>query len=132
MIKNTAKEIGKQVKNQAEKVVEGTKEVAGNVKKSLNFGAGKKDDEPEVDLETAIKAKMDLSQMAEKYEPHRVEKHWYQWWKDNKVWHADAEKAAMLPPEKKFTMILPPPNVTGYLHIGHALMLTVEDTICRW
>lgn len=35
-------------------------------------------------------------------------------------------------PTKKFNSILPPPNVTGNLHLGHAMMITVLDVICRW
>ncbi|CAF1162494.1 unnamed protein product [Rotaria sp. Silwood1] len=34
--------------------------------------------------------------------------------------------------KKSFTMVIPPPNVTGYLHLGHAIICTIEDTLARW
>ena len=40
--------------------------------------------------------------------------------------------AALLSPEEKFVMMIPPPNVTGTLHLGHALTTAVEDAITRW
>lgn len=42
------------------------------------------------------------------------------------------ERAKQLPPEKKFVMVIPPPNVTGSLHLGHALTNSIEDAIVRW
>ena len=42
------------------------------------------------------------------------------------------ERAKQLPPEKKFVMVIPPPNVTGSLHLGHALTNAIEDAIVRW
>lgn len=144
MINKSAKELAKIAAKQAKQaklaskeaakeIIKEAKPVVEKVKKALVVPTQvKKEEEKELDLETAMKIKRDLSQMAEKYEPHNVEKYWYQWWKDNKFWHANAEKAAVDPWDKKFTIVLPPPNVTGSLHIGHALMLTIEDTIVRW
>ena len=57
-----------------------------------------------------------------------VEKCWYEWW----------EKQGYFTPKNKdensetFSMVIPPPNVTGKLHIGHALTAAIEDTIIRW
>lgn len=42
------------------------------------------------------------------------------------------EHAKSLPEDKKFVMVIPPPNVTGSLHLGHALTNAIEDTITRW
>ena len=67
--------------------------------------------------------------MAAGYEPKDVEASWYDWW----------EKSDFFKPKKNegddrtpFTVVLPPPNVTGYLHLGHALTGAVQDTICRF
>lgn len=92
----------------------------------------KKEDEPELDLETAIKQKRDVTLMKKDYDPASVEKYWYKWWKQNKYFHADVDKALQVPHDKRFTICLPPPNVTGYLHIGHALTASIEDTLTRW
>ena len=42
------------------------------------------------------------------------------------------DKALSKPPSEKFVMVIPPPNVTGSLHLGHALTAAVEDTLTRW
>ncbi|VDL91530.1 unnamed protein product [Schistocephalus solidus] len=69
--------------------------------------------------------------MPESYSPKYVEAIWYQWW----------EKCGFFSPEywvnpqkprKKFVMVIPPPNVTGNLHLGHALTNSLEDAITRW
>lgn len=65
--------------------------------------------------------------MSDSYDPPSVEKYWDQWWNQNKFFHADNETTN----PKKFTITLPPPNVTGYLHIGHALTVAVQDSIVR-
>ena len=56
-----------------------------------------------------------------------VEAKWYEWW----------EKCGFFTPQNgstkpKFVMVIPPPNVTGVLHIGHALTNAVQDTLVRW
>ena len=48
------------------------------------------------------------------------------------VVEADAKRAMNLPEDKKFIMVIPPPNVTGSLHLGHALTNAIEDSIVRW
>lgn len=60
------------------------------------------------------------------YEPADVEKRWNTWWKEHKTFHPDPES-----PGEPFSIVIPPPNVTGALHIGHALNLTLIDVLCR-
>ena len=72
-----------------------------------------------MELEEAIKIKRDLKNFKDAYHPSWVEKYWYVWWEKNRFIAADAEKAAELPNENKFIIVVPSPNVTGYLHIGH-------------
>ena len=61
------------------------------------------------------------------YQPHEAEKRWYSFWEDNGFFNADAA-----PEQKPFCIIMPPPNVTGQLHMGHALDYTIQDILTRW
>jgi len=66
-------------------------------------------------------------EMPKAYEPQKVEQKWYQFWLDKGYF------TPKIDPEKKpFVIIMPPPNVTGELHIGHALTATLEDIMVRW
>lgn len=65
--------------------------------------------------------------MLKGYNPVAVESVWYDWW-DACGFFAPKENTDKAP----FVLVIPPPNVTGALHIGHALTNTVEDTIIRW
>lgn len=66
-------------------------------------------------------------QMAKQYSPSAVEKSWYAWWETSGFFIADAKSSK--PP---FVIVLPPPNVTGALHIGHGLTASIQDLIIRW
>ena len=70
--------------------------------------------------------------MENEYHPEKVESAWYSWWEQKKFFHADAQKIINNPDQKKFIMVIPPPNVTGALHLGHALMLSIEDALVRY
>ena len=70
--------------------------------------------------------------MAATYMPNAVESAWEEWWEASGFCKADAKRAATLPADKKFIMVIPPPNVTGTLHLGHALTNAIEDSIVRW
>jgi len=61
------------------------------------------------------------------YEPKQVEEKWYTHWEDNKYFHADVEMD-----KPHFSIVMPPPNVTGSLHLGHALDNTLQDILTRW
>jgi valyl-tRNA synthetase len=61
------------------------------------------------------------------YEPLRFEPHWAQWWIDSGIFRADSRK-----PGTVFSLVIPPPNVTGSLHIGHMLEHTEIDVTTRW
>jgi valyl-tRNA synthetase len=65
--------------------------------------------------------------MAKAYDPAGVEDKWYKFWLEN-----DYFKPRIDPGKKPFTIIMPPPNVTGELHVGHALTATLEDIMVRW
>jgi len=61
--------------------------------------------------------------MLPEYHPKYVEAAWYEWWEEKKFFHTDPKD--LKEGDKQFTMIIPPPNVTGALHLGHALMLSI-------
>jgi len=61
------------------------------------------------------------------YEPAQVEKKWYTAWEQRGDFHAD-EKSS----KPHYSIVIPPPNVTGVLHMGHALNNTLQDILCRW
>jgi len=66
------------------------------------------------------------------YLPHQVECAWYDWWESQGFFKPSLEAALHQQPEEKFIMVIPPPNVTGSLHLGHTLMCAVEDMLTRW
>ncbi len=61
------------------------------------------------------------------YEPKQVEDKWYQYWMDHHLFHADAKND-----KPKYTIMIPPPNVTGMLTMGHVLNNTIQDLMIRW
>ena len=61
------------------------------------------------------------------YDPQRIEPHWAEWWVESGIFHADPHA-----PGPRFSLAVPPPNVTGSLHIGHMLDHTVIDTATRY
>jgi valyl-tRNA synthetase len=61
------------------------------------------------------------------YDPKPVEERWYKFWMEAGLFVGQTSS-----PKKKFSLVLPPPNVTGILHIGHALCFTLPDIIARW
>ncbi len=61
------------------------------------------------------------------YEPQQVENRIYQMWQDGGYFHAEADES-----KKPFTIVMPPPNVTGQLHMGHAMDATLQDTLIRF
>ena len=68
----------------------------------------------------------------ENYDPSYVESAWNAWWQKEGFFKVDLKEAQKVPRDKRFVMVLPPPNVTGSLHLGHALMGAIEDTITRY
>lgn len=69
--------------------------------------------------------------MEESYHPKQVEAAWYAWWEKKGFFHPDAQRVIQ-GKAKPFVMVIPPPNVTGALHLGHALMLAIEDAVMRY
>ncbi|MDY0933089.1 valine--tRNA ligase [Chryseobacterium sp. CFBP8996] len=64
-------------------------------------------------------------QISEKYNPQQTEQKWYNYWLENKYFHSEPNEK---PP---YTIVIPPPNVTGILHMGHMLNNTIQDVLVR-
>ncbi len=65
--------------------------------------------------------------LAKQYNPNEVEDRTYKFWCDHKYFHAEVS-----PDKKPYTIVIPPPNITGQLHMGHALDETLQDILIRW
>ena len=67
------------------------------------------------------------TEMPKTYDPAKTEHAWYEKWEKNGYFHA-----APNPDKTPFTIVIPPPNITGKLHMGHALDNTLQDILLRW
>jgi len=85
--------------------------------------------------------------LTEKFSPTAVEAGWYEWWVEQQLFKAPFEGDAPSTPAaaaaaargpdarrvpEQFVMMMPPPNVTGALHLGHALTAAIQDTLARY
>jgi len=68
---------------------------------------------------------IEFMQISEKYNPQETEQKWYNYWLENKFFHSEPNDK---PP---YTVVIPPPNVTGILHMGHMLNNTLQDVLVR-
>jgi len=68
-----------------------------------------------------------MSEIPKAYEPGKVEQKWYRFWMEQGYFTPEIDRN-----KKPFVIIMPPPNVTGELHLGHALTTTLEDIMVRW
>jgi valyl-tRNA synthetase len=66
-------------------------------------------------------------ELAPLYVPHGVEERWQRTWEEERLYHADPER-----PGETYVIAVPPPNVTGALHMGHALNGSIQDALIRW
>ena len=68
-----------------------------------------------------------MKEMEKVYDPHLIEKKWYDFWTEKELFHAEVN-----PKKKPYTIVIPPPNVTDILHMGHVLNNTLQDIIIRF
>ncbi len=66
-----------------------------------------------------------MNELATKYNPHEVEDKWYEWWMEHGMFHSEPDD------REPYTIVIPPPNVTGVLHMGHMLNNTIQDILVR-
>ncbi|HHV85155.1 MAG TPA: valine--tRNA ligase [Petrimonas sp.] len=64
-------------------------------------------------------------EISSKYNPAEVEDKWYKYWMENKLFHSEPDE------REPYTIVIPPPNVTGILHMGHMLNNTIQDILVR-
>ena len=68
-----------------------------------------------------------MPEIDKNYDARAVEELWYRRWEERRAFHADPTRGG-----KPYTIVIPPPNVTGMLHMGHALNATIQDILIRW
>lgn len=68
-----------------------------------------------------------LDQMPKAYNPNEVEDKWYKYWEENKIYHSEPDES-----KEPYTIVIPPPNITGILHMGHILNNTLQDIYIRY
>lgn len=66
-----------------------------------------------------------IKEISSKYNPSEVEDKWYEYWLDNNFFHSEPDE------REPYTIVIPPPNVTGILHMGHMLNNTIQDILVR-
>ena len=64
-------------------------------------------------------------QIADKYAPQEIEQKWYDYWERHGLFHSEPDA------REPYTVVIPPPNVTGMLHMGHMLNNTLQDMLIR-
>ena len=90
-------------------------------------------EQKQVIMEVPYGEKKDLSQpMANAYDPVAVEASWGSWWEHRGFFKPEGSGRGDDDTQEPFVIVMPPPNVTGSLHLGHAIMLAVEDALVRW
>jgi valyl-tRNA synthetase len=68
-----------------------------------------------------------LENIPKAYSPKDAEDKWYKYWEDHKLYHSEIDES-----KKSYTIVIPPPNITGILHIGHILNNTLQDIFIRY
>jgi len=81
-------------------------------------------DNVQIDGDVVVSMQTDISKG---YNPKQIEDKWYSYWEENGLFHADETSS-----KPAYSIVIPPPNVTGVLHMGHALNNTLQDILCRW
>ncbi|KIK07612.1 hypothetical protein K443DRAFT_673192 [Laccaria amethystina LaAM-08-1] len=129
--KSAAKKEAKRLEKEAKLAAKSAKAAPSAEKK---VKAVKKDDTEAPFVNTTPKGeKKDLSEpMAAGYNPLAVESSWYDWWSAQGFFKPQLTADGKPKPEGQFVIPCPPPNVTGSLHIGHALTVAIQDGLIRW
>lgn len=68
-----------------------------------------------------------MAELDKRYDPSSSEERWYSWWEQQGFFRADPDRGGT-----PYTIVIPPPNITGFLHMGHALNNTLQDVLIRW
>ena len=68
-----------------------------------------------------------MTEIPKNFEPNKIEDKWYSYWEEKKLFHSEPD-----PEKEPYTIVIPPPNVTGMLHLGHILNNTIQDIYIRY
>ncbi len=68
-----------------------------------------------------------MSELPKNHNAHEIEKKWFDWWCERGLFHREAKDGG-----RPYCIVIPPPNVTGILHMGHALNNSIQDVLIRW
>jgi len=110
-----------------------SEQFAANSANKTKEPAIKKQEEPEPEPQRFTGAKKACAKELERaYYPKVVEAVWDEWWEAKGFYSCDPAACAAAKEDERFIMVIPPPNVTGTLHIGHALTCSIEDMLARW
>ncbi|PIA17785.1 valyl-tRNA synthetase [Coemansia reversa NRRL 1564] len=109
---------------------------AGKVKKAKEKKT-QPESKPVFVNKTPVGEKKDMSQkMADSYDPAAVEAAWYAWWEKEGFFKPndddDSSSSSGSESKGKFIITTPPPNITGKLHIGHSMYISIQDALVRW
>jgi len=134
-----AAKAAKEAKFAAKKAAQAAKAAATEGKKKeggkkKSTGEEKLEEKPFVNTVPKGEKKPMDGEMAPAYKPMPVEAAWYDWWEKQGFFKPENSRGTPEEQAKKgtFTIVIPPPNVTGTLHIGHALTNSIQDTLVRW
>ncbi|KAJ8937758.1 hypothetical protein NQ318_006621 [Aromia moschata] len=135
--KQLAKEAAKQAKlDKLKQKLEKQQNVAPKKDKEEKKEKKKEAKEAAVyDIDTPEGERKDtVNPLPDAYSPKYVEAAWYNWWEKKHFFKPEYGRNSILEPNPKgtFVIIIPPPNVTGSLHLGHALTNAIQDSIVRW
>ncbi|KAF8737653.1 hypothetical protein AX14_012535 [Amanita brunnescens Koide BX004] len=131
--KKEAKRLEREVKSAAKVANQPSSTPSSNGEKRPKAAKDKKDEDVPFVNTTPKGDKKDLSgPMAAGYNPIAVESAWYDWWLEQGFFKPQLTPDGTPKPQGLFVIPAPPPNVTGSLHIGHALTTAIQDTLIRW
>lgn len=71
-------------------------------------------------------------ELSTRYHPQEAEKHWYPWWEEKGLFRPRSDKSGKKFRSERYVIVIPPPNVTGILHMGHALNNSIQDILIRY
>ncbi|KAF2073308.1 hypothetical protein CYY_005385 [Polysphondylium violaceum] len=137
--KKKAKEAEKEAKKakmaekEAKQAAAKEKELANKAKKEARKKRKRKL-KKKLKLKLKKRFSMNVSELLPAYQPKAVELCWYDYWLENGFFSPEKqmEVQAHVQKDKKFVIVIPPPNVTGSLHLGHALTNSIQDAIVRY
>ena len=73
-----------------------------------------------------------MAELDKRYNSKDVESRWYPFWESKGFFKPHSDRLGKKPADKPYVIVIPPPNVTGILHMGHALNITIQDILTRW